>query len=404
MPRMRSSAEVAAEAGTDETRQFVRQVRRATRRKFTPEEKVRVVLEGFRREAPVSELCRREGIRPNVYYSWLKDFMEAGKSRLQADTVRDATRAEVDGFRRENEQLKQLGLPKSTYYDWCRRGGRRTLALEDRPSRSRAPWNRLRPEEVQAVLALARASPELSPRELALRITDAGAFSVSESSCYRLLKRHGLVKPAEVLGFAAQKEYYRKTSRPNQMWASDGAYLKVPGWGYYYLVTVLDDYSRFILAWRLQLDMTAGSLIEVVQDAVEKTGMTEVPLSDRTSLLSDNGPGYLAHAFAAYLRLLGIRHIVSAPYHPQTNGKIERYHRTLKGQVKLVVYETPAVLERALADFVQYYNYLRYHEGIGNVTPADVYYGRRDEILAKRKEVTDRTLQQRRDYNRASRE
>src|SRR5439155_5036280 len=99
MPRTRSSAEVAAEAGTDETRQFVRQVRRATRRKFTPEEKVRVVLEGFRREAPVSELCRREGI---------KDFMEAGKSRLQADTVRDATRAEVDGFRRENEQLKQL--------------------------------------------------------------------------------------------------------------------------------------------------------------------------------------------------------------------------------------------------------------------------------------------------------
>src|SRR5881397_529132 len=88
MPRTRSSAEVAAEAGTDETRQFV--------------------LEGFRREAPVSELCRREGIRPNVYYSWLKDFMEAGKSRLQADTVRDATRAEVDGFRRENEQLKQL--------------------------------------------------------------------------------------------------------------------------------------------------------------------------------------------------------------------------------------------------------------------------------------------------------
>jgi transposase len=99
---------VAAEAVTDETRQFVRRVRRATRRKFTPEEKVRVVLEGVRREVPVSELCRREGIKPNVYYSRLKDFMEAGKARLQADTVRDATRAEVDGFRRENEQLKQL--------------------------------------------------------------------------------------------------------------------------------------------------------------------------------------------------------------------------------------------------------------------------------------------------------
>jgi transposase len=108
VPRKSSTAEALAEAETDETRQFVRQVRRATRRKFTPEEKVRVVLQGFRREVPVSELCRREGIKPNVYYSWLKDFMEAGKSRLQADTVRDATRAEVDGLRRENEQLKQL--------------------------------------------------------------------------------------------------------------------------------------------------------------------------------------------------------------------------------------------------------------------------------------------------------
>jgi len=111
-------------------------------------------------------------------------------------------------------------------------------------------------------------------------------------------------------------------------------------------VTVLDDYSRFILAWRLQPDMTAGSLIEVVQEAVEKTGMLEVPLRDHTSLLSDNGPGYLAHAFSRYLRLLGIRH-------PQTKGKIERYHRTLKGQVKLVVYETPAALERAIAAFVE---------------------------------------------------
>src|SRR5436309_13230720 len=108
MPRMRSPAEEAAEAGTAETRQSVRQVRRATRRKFTPEEKVRVVLEGFRREAPGSELCRREGIRPNAYYSWLKDFMEAGKSRLQADSVRGATRPEGDGSRGADEQQKQL--------------------------------------------------------------------------------------------------------------------------------------------------------------------------------------------------------------------------------------------------------------------------------------------------------
>ena len=108
MAKKRSAVEVLAEAGTEETRQFVRRVRRVTRRKFTPEEKVRIVLEGFRGELRVSELCRREGIRPNVYYAWLKDFMEAGKARLQADTIRDATRAEVDGFKRENDRLKQL--------------------------------------------------------------------------------------------------------------------------------------------------------------------------------------------------------------------------------------------------------------------------------------------------------
>lgn len=108
MAQQRSPAEVQAEAKTEQVRQFVRQVRRVTRRKFSPEEKVRIVLEGFRGEVRVSELCRREGIRPNVYYAWLKDFMEAGKTRLQADTARDATQAEVEALKRENERLKQL--------------------------------------------------------------------------------------------------------------------------------------------------------------------------------------------------------------------------------------------------------------------------------------------------------
>ena len=108
MAQQRSPAEVQAEAKTEHTRQFVRQVRRVTRRKFSPEEKVRIVLEGFRGEVRVSELCRREGIRLNVYYAWLKDFMEAGKTRLQADTARDTTQAEVEALKRENERLKQL--------------------------------------------------------------------------------------------------------------------------------------------------------------------------------------------------------------------------------------------------------------------------------------------------------
>src|ERR1700681_4147170 len=98
MPRIRTIPASEAEAISQDTQAFVQRVRRGTRRKFTPEEKVRVVLEGFRRETRVSDLCRREGINPNVYYAWLKEFMEAGKSRLAAETVRDATQAEVEGL------------------------------------------------------------------------------------------------------------------------------------------------------------------------------------------------------------------------------------------------------------------------------------------------------------------
>lgn len=103
-----STAEVEAQRHSDETRAFVRQVKRVTRRRFTPEEKVRIVLEGFRGEIGISALCRREGIHPTVYYAWLKDFMEAGKARLQADSARDATQAEVEALKRERDQLKQL--------------------------------------------------------------------------------------------------------------------------------------------------------------------------------------------------------------------------------------------------------------------------------------------------------
>lgn len=97
-----------AEARTQETRQFIRDIKRITRRKFTAEEKIRIVLEGFRRDTPIRDLCRREGIQPSTYYAWLKDFMEAGKERLTRDTVRDATRAEVQELKRENARLKTL--------------------------------------------------------------------------------------------------------------------------------------------------------------------------------------------------------------------------------------------------------------------------------------------------------
>ena len=108
MSQTETAKAVAAEEQTEETRSFVRMVKAASRRKYTPEEKIRIVLEGFRREVTVSDLCRREGIKPHSYYAWTKEFMEAGRERLTRDMVRDATQQEVQALRRENVELKQL--------------------------------------------------------------------------------------------------------------------------------------------------------------------------------------------------------------------------------------------------------------------------------------------------------
>ena len=304
--------------------------------------------------------------------------------------------AQVENKTRGKRQaLMALGIPKSSYYRW-RRG------QPDSENRRR-PWNRITPEEEGKIMAVARESPELSSRQLAAWITDNAGFAVSESTVYRILRREGLVKRQEVQ-LVAGKEYHTKTTRPHQMWATDASYFKVVGWGYYYLVTVMDDYSRFILAWKLQKDMSANSLIEAVQEEVDATGMADIPVEDRTKLLSDNGAGYVSRAFQVYLRLVGIGHILAAPFHPQTNGKLERYHQSIKREVNQLPYELPSQLERAIADFVDYYNYRRYHKALGNVRPADVLYGRREEILERRKEVQIQTTNRRRDYNLGLRE
>ena len=145
--------------------------------------------------------------------------------------------------------------------------------------------------------------------------------------------------------------------------------------------------------------MSANSLIEVIQEAIDATGMTDIPVEDRTRLLSDNGAGYVSRAFRDYLHLVGIRHILAAPFHPQTNGKLERYHQTIKREVNQVPYEFPGQLEGAIANFVEYYNFHRYHKALGDITPTDVLHGRREQILQSRKEVKEQTIQHRRDYN-----
>jgi len=302
----------------------------------------------------------------------------------------------------KSRALAELGIPRRTYYNWLTQQKKRES--EAGSARDKVPWNRLRAEEEKIVIAQARVSPELSPRQLAFRLVDEYGCWVSESTVYRILRREGLIKRVEVKGFVAGKEYHHKTSQPNEMWATDCCYLRVVNWGYYYLVTVMDDFSRYILAWELQRDMTADSLIEVVQKAVDVTGMSKVPVKDRTALLSDNGAGYVSQAFGDYLRLVKLKHILASPFHPQTNGKVERYQKTLKGEVNRLPYDMPSELRQAIESFVEYYNHQRYHEALGNVTPADVYYDRQKSILVRRKEAKQRALQARKEHNRKLRE
>ena len=296
--------------------------------------------------------------------------------------------------------LSQLGIPRSTYYSWrnnFRSRGR--PGLHDRsPVRSRT-WNQILPEERDKVLETALLFPDWSPREVSCHITDNAGFTISESSVYRILKSEGLVQEVQKKTFPAGSEYQVKTTKPNQQWQTDATYMLVKNWGWYYLISVLDDFSRRILAWRLQSAMTAGDFSDVIEDACESAGIDSIQQANRPRLVTDNGPALISKDFGRYLEIKGIGHILASPYHPQTNGKIERYHRSCKEHINLLVWESPDGLKQEISEFIEYYNTRRYHEALGNVTPDDVYFGRRDSIQTRRRKLQGKTLARRQAEN-----
>jgi len=293
-----------------------------------------------------------------------------------------------------NRTLKELGIYKRTYYNWYRRyleGGDDGLA--SRAIGRHQTWNKISPEQESRVVEEALEHEDFSSRELAFHIIDQHRWYISESSVYRILKRNGLITaPAHIL-LSAADEFENKTTRVSEMWQTDFTFFKIVGWGWYYLSTILDDYSRYILSRDLRSNMTARDVMPSMDEALRFTGISK---ENAPRLLSDNGSCYVPGELKSFLRSKGIEPINGKPLHPQTQGKIERYHRTMKNVTRLDNYYSPEDLKEAIDQFVDYYNNRRYHESLQNLTPADVYFGTGEKILKERQRIKQQILRDRR--------
>lgn len=294
-----------------------------------------------------------------------------------------------------NRTLRMLRINKCTFYNWYHAYSQKgveglipTMCVTNRQ------WNSIPQEQKNLVVKLALDYPDLSSRELAYKMTDEQQIFISESSVYRILKSRGLITAPAHLFLSAGDEFTDKTSYVHQMWQTDFTYFKILGWGWYYLRTVLDDYSRYIVHWELCSTMQAEDVKRTIENAISKAKLKSKP---KPKLLSDNGSCYLANELKSYLiDNYQMQQVHGRPNHPQTQGKIERYHRTMKNVVKLDNYFAPEELKEALKKFVTKYNTERYHESLNNLTPEDVYLGRGESILKERKRLKLLAINQRR--------
>jgi len=221
--------------------------------------------------------------------------------------------------------IDTLGIPRTTFYRWYDKyldGG--IEALEDRSPKPSRVWNRIPDDVRQQIVEMALDDGDLSPRELAVKFTDTKRYFVSEASVYRLLKARNLITSPAYVVIKAADEFRDKTTAINQMWQTDFTYIKIIGWGWFYLSTILDDYSRYVVAWKLCTTMKTSDVTDTLELALQASGCDQVAVRHKPRLLSDNGASYVSGELADWLAGEGMDHVRGAPYHPQTQGKIER--------------------------------------------------------------------------------
>jgi putative transposase len=242
--------------------------------------------------------------------------------------------------------LRQLDIPRSSFYEWYRRyqeEGYEGLAPQHRTSRQF--WNAIPEWERQRVVEVAREYPEKSCREVAFHITDEEGYFISESSVYRILKAHDLVTSPVYTVISAKDHFENPTTRVNELWQTDFTYFKVIDWGWYYLLTVLDDYSRYIIAWSLCKSMKAEDVTEVLERAISKTGVKHVHVYHRPRLLSDNGPCFISSELKDYLS----RHDMTLEGY---NVRTTMEAKNITASCNLIVTATPSKSPLLSADLI----------------------------------------------------
>ena len=297
------------------------------------------------------------------------------------------------------ERLRELGIASSTYYSWKRRlAARGVAAFIAESSAPKSVWNRLSQAERDLIESEARKHTEMSPRLLAWMLLDQHGVAVSESTVYRVLKAKGLVRQRPVDQRPAAKVWKKPTKAVDEIWQMDGTNFFIPQFGYYKAIPVIDDHSRKVLACPLLPDESGQSASDAFEMAMEAAQREGHVIETRPTLLTDNGAGFSGEVLAKYLKARGVRHIFGAPYHPQTQGKVERFNRTLKERVNLWLHGTPDDLRAAIGKENEGYNE-RPHEALKNVCPNDVYAGRQDEVLERRAKIRLETMARRYAYN-----
>jgi transposase InsO family protein len=288
--------------------------------------------------------------------------------------------------------VRWIGVAEGKFYDWKQRYGR---VNEHNGWIPRDHW--LTVEERQAILEFHDKYPLEGYRRLTYMMLDANLVAASPSSVYRALKDAG------VIGRRATKRSskgtgFKQPSGPHRHWHVDISFLNIAG-TFYPLCSVLDGYSRYLVHWEIRQTMTESEIEIILQRAREKWP------GETPRVITDNGPQFIAKDFKEFIRISGMTHVKTSPYYPQSNGKLERYHRTIKADcIRPGTPLSPEDANRLIEKFVRHYNQVRLHSAIGYITPQDKLLGREQEIFDERDRKLEAARQHRAQRRQAWRE